>query len=103
MDFFKNLGKFLLGASQPARRFHPLAVRCNRCGEILRANVNLNNDLSVEFNEKGGVSGFFCRKVLQGTGAPPKVCFQTVEVELHFNADKVVTGAQAVGGKLIEE
>lgn len=73
-------------------------ARCRRCGEPLKARVNLANDLSQ--TEDG--EGWIVRKGLSGSGGAR--CFQTVEVTLRFDARKQkVVESEAVGGTLITE
>lgn len=71
-------------------------AKCGRCGEPLRARINLMNDPS---RDDDGVS-WVVRKGLSGNGA--KLCFQTVEVTLKFDAKKQkILAHEAVGGELI--
>jgi hypothetical protein len=74
---------------------HWVHAQCRRCGEPLRARIDLRNDPS---EEDGGT--WVVRKGLTGSGK--YYCFQTVEVTLHFDqAKKTVLDSDAVGGKLI--
>jgi hypothetical protein len=71
-------------------------ARCRRCGEPLKARVNLMNDPS---QDDDGVT-WVVRKGLIGSGA--NRCFQSVEVMLRFDAKKQnVIEREAVGGELI--
>ena len=71
-------------------------VRCRRCGEPLKARVNLMNDPSLDDD---GVT-WVVRKGFIGSGA--NRCFQSVEVMLRFDAKKqTVIEREAVGGELI--
>jgi hypothetical protein len=96
-DGVQNLMKALAGGG-PLQPFI-LQVKCNRCGEILTARVNLANDLSVEYGPSGAPQSYSCRKVLQGNGR----CFQPVEVNLTFDANRVLQEREIRGGKFIEE
>jgi hypothetical protein len=70
-------------------------AQCRRCGEPLRARVDLRNDPSED--EDGT---WFVRKGLTGSGK--YYCFQTVDVTLRFAKDKKnVLEADATGGKII--
>jgi hypothetical protein len=70
-------------------------AKCRRCGEPLRARVNTMNDPSQEDDDTWVV-----RKQLSGSGK--NYCFQTVEVTLHFDAQKKnLLNAEATGGTLI--
>lgn len=71
-------------------------ARCGRCGEPLRARINLMNDPS---RDDDGAS-WIVRKGLIGSGA--QRCFQTVEVMLKLDARKQkILESEAVGGELI--
>ena len=99
MDFFKKIGNIFPSSPTPTVSFYPLSVRCNRCGEVLEARVHLSNELSVEYDEKGNITGYVCRKMLQGSG----MCFQTIEVNLHFNPNRILTTCDVTGGKVVDE
>ncbi len=94
MDFLKGLFRGVSPAS-PAG-FFEFAVKCRRCGEIIPGRVNLNNDLSVEY--EGDRTTYFVRKLLAGSGR----CFQQIEVELKFNAEKQLSEKQVHGGEFVE-
>lgn len=71
-------------------------AQCRRCGEPLKARINLMNDLS----EAEDGEGWIVRKGLVGSGA--NRCFQTVEVTLRFDSRKQnVLESEVVGGKLL--
>lgn len=94
MGFLKKLF-----GSPPARhekRYYTFNVKCKRCGETITGRIDLDNDLSVEYEEGGDV--FYARKVLMGENK----CFQRVEVNLKFNADRQVVEKEIVGGEFIE-
>ena len=82
----------------PDANVYWVTVKCKRCGEIIRARINLNNDLSVEYSD-GNRKTYFCRKILMGEGH----CFQRVEVELTFDGNKQVANQQITGGSFVEE
>jgi len=101
MGLFKKLSS--LFSSSPARTDQDVmwvTVRCNRCGEEIRARVNLNNDLSAEYGE-GGTS-FICRKQLMGEASGERLCFQRIEVELIFDERKKLVGREISGGQFVE-
>jgi hypothetical protein len=69
-------------------------AQCQRCGEPLRARIDLRNELS----EDDGA--WMVRKALTGSGK--YYCFQTVDVTLRFDRDKKnVVESETTGGKLI--
>ena len=93
MDFLKKL----FPASKPAASqgyFYAFTVRCLRCGESIEGRINLANDLSL--SDEG--SGYFVRKVVMGSGR----CFQQIEVELTFDANRRLLDKQVHGGTFIE-
>jgi len=57
-------------------------VRCKRCGEIIEGRVDVDNDLSVEYENDSET--FHCRKVLMGDGK--NLCYQRIEVCLRFDS-----------------
>lgn len=94
MGFLKKLF-----GSTPARhekRYYTFNVKCKRCGETITGRIDLDNDLSVEYEEGGDV--FYARKVLMGENK----CFQRVEVNLKFNAERQVIEKEIIGGEFIE-
>ena len=94
MNFLKQLFSFSQPNTSP---IYSIAVKCNRCGEIIQAAINLHNDLSVEYSESGEQT-YICRKMLMG-----KVrCFQQIEVTLVFDANRKLVSEEVVGGKIIE-
>ena len=71
-------------------------AQCRRCGEPLKARVNMMNEPS----EADDSEGWVVRKGLVGSGV--NRCFQTVEVTLRFDTQKKnVIESEAVGGKLL--
>jgi hypothetical protein len=77
-----------------------IAVKCNRCGEVTRARIDLRNDLSIEYDDAGGLPTYFCRKVLMGEGGR---CFQRMEVELTFDANRNMVSREVSGGQFVEQ
>ena len=97
MDLLKKLAT-LFAVSSPSGQWYTLSVQCNRCGEVIQAQVNLSNDLSIEFGQDEKVSGYFCRKVLIGQ----QRCFQPIEVTLTFDAHHKLIDRKIEGGKFVE-
>ena len=74
---------------------YTIYAQCRRCGEVLRGRVNLMNEPSVADD-----GTWVVRKILSGSGK--NLCFQTVEVTLHFDSRKQqVVNSEVSGGKLI--
>ena len=76
-----------------------VAVKCKRCGEVTRARVDLRNDLSIEYDEAGGMPTYFCRKVLMSEGGH---CFQRMEVALTFDANRKLVNREVSGGEFVD-
>ncbi len=93
------LDKLLKSFSGDSPRVTTVSVKCNRCGEILTARVNMANDLSVEFSPTGTPKSYTCRKVVQGSGR----CFQSIEVLLKFDSRRTLLEKEIHGGKFVEE
>lgn len=100
MGFFDYLNKLFSGkATKPAREVQTLRIRCNRCGEIVSAEVNLNSDLSLEYNENGSMVGYYCRKVVMGKAR----CFQQIEVVMRYSPKKQLLDQEVIGGVVLEK
>lgn len=95
MNFFKSL---FSKPAAPARNLLPLKVKCRRCGEIIEARVDLSNDLSIDYDEAGHAV-YHCRKGLVGR----QQCYQTLEVELQFDANRRLIDRHISGGEFVEE
>jgi hypothetical protein len=96
MGFFKNL--FGGGSAKPEKRYYIFKVKCNRCGEIIEGRVDLDNDLSVEY--EGNQNVYFARKGLIGTGS--NRCFQQIEVKMKFDPERKLIEQEAHGGTFVE-
>jgi hypothetical protein len=95
MNFFKKL--FTPRPSNPGK-FHVFAVKCKRCGEIIHGQVNVNNEPSLEYDEKDQPY-YTCRKVLVGN----QLCFQQIEVIFKFNENRGLLDRQITGGEFVED
>ena len=97
MSFLK---KFFTSISKPTTsdaRSSRVYVRCNRCGETIRARINLSNDLSINYNDGG--TKYFCRKTIIGEGP----CFQRIEIELTYGKNRNVINREIQGGQFISK
>ncbi len=94
MGFLKNL--FKGAGTKPDKRYYVFNVKCNRCGEIIEGRVDLDNDLSVEYEDDRPV--YFVRKGIVGNNR----CFQQIEVEMKFTAKRELIEQQAQGGTFVE-
>jgi hypothetical protein len=99
MGFFKKIAKSLFGGG--GQRQAPMLefdVRCDQCGEVIHGEINLHNDLSVQYD--GDDQFYFCRKGLVGGGKTR--CFQQVIVEYTFDARRTVIERRVEGGRFVE-
>ncbi len=79
---------------------HYYYVRCRRCREIVKARINLRNDLSAEFEgDSDSSSGYIYRKVIVGRGR----CFQQIEVTMHFDGQRHIASQEIMGGEFVSE
>jgi hypothetical protein len=99
MSLFRRILKAFSGGSGLEGSMHyPVKVKCNRCGEILTAKVNLANDLSVEYGSSGSPQSYACRKIIQGSSR----CFQTIEIVLRFDSHRSLKEKEIHGGAFVE-
>jgi hypothetical protein len=95
MSLFKKVSSFFAAKSGAPSDW--VVVKCNRCGEVIRARINLYNDLSLEYDENGK-EFYLCRKVLMGEGH----CFERIQVELTYSANRKLLSRDVTGGQLVE-
>jgi hypothetical protein len=90
-----NLLQKLFGSSpaNPQKHDYTFSVKCRRCGEIIEGRVNLDNDLSVEYEAGGDI--YYARKILMGVNK----CFQRMEVELKFTSNRELLEQHSTGGE----
>ncbi len=94
MGFLKNLFKGT--PAKPEKRYYTFQVKCNRCSEIIEGRVDLDNDLSLEFEDNRNV--YFVRKVVMGNS----YCFQQIEVEMKFTSTRELIEQEVKGGTFVE-
>ncbi|PKN95156.1 MAG: hypothetical protein CVU44_00280 [Chloroflexi bacterium HGW-Chloroflexi-6] len=95
MGFFQKLFKPLSPSAE--KRYYTFQVKCKRCGEIIEGRVNLDNDLSVEYEDGG--DRYYCRKVVMGAGT----CYQKIEVGLQFDSKRKLIESRVEGGDFVKE
>ena len=94
MGFLKKL--FGGVTAKPEKEYYVFKVKCNRCSEIIEGRVDLDNDLSVEYEDNRQV--YYVRKGLVGANR----CFQQIEVEIKFSSTRGVIEEHAQGGTFVE-
>ena len=94
-----GLMKYLsnLFSASPSSNEYWVAVKCKRCSETIEARINLQNDLSIDF-DGGGKPTYHCRKVLMGDGR----CFERIEIDLTFDSSKRLVNREIHGGEFVE-
>ena len=94
MGFLKKL--FSGTPTKRDKNYYTFNVKCTRCGEVIEGRVDLDNDLSLEYEDDHSV--YFVRKGLMGNNR----CFQQIEVELKFDSSRQLIEQQVTGGTFIE-
>lgn len=97
MSLWKKITNILSPPVQGDPIAYWVTVRCTRCGEIIRARVNLSNDLSAEYD--GNRTTYVCRKVLLGESR----CFQQIEVILKFDLNRKLLDRMISGGEFVDQ
>lgn len=97
MGFLKKL--FSGTPAKATKRYYTFNVKCNRCGEIIEGRIDLDNDLSIEYEDNREV--YISHKGLIGSGE--NRCFQQINVELKFSSTKAMIDEQIQGGTFVEE
>ena len=93
MGFLKKL--FGGAGTTPEKRYYTFHVKCNRCGEVIEGRVDLDNDLSLEYD--GDSTVYFVRKGLVGNNR----CFQQIEVEMKFTPARTLIEQEVTGGQFV--
>jgi hypothetical protein len=93
MNFLQKL--FSGSPAKPEKRYYTFTVKCLRCGELIEGRVDLDNDLSVEY--EGNSEVFHARKVLMGNNK----CFQRVEATFKFTSARTLIEQQVSGGEFV--
>lgn len=96
MAFLKKIKRIFDAPARKTPATQIVTVRCNRCGEVISARINLGNDLSR--TDDG--HGFVARKTLMGNGE--NRCFQRVEITLFFDEKHNVLNREIVGGAFVD-
>ena len=82
-------------SAKPEKRYYTFSVKCLRCGEIIEGRIDLDNDLSVEY--EAGSDVYIGRKVLMGDNK----CFQRMEVDLKFTYNRELIDQEVKGGEFV--
>jgi hypothetical protein len=93
MGFLKKI--FGGVTAKPEKRYYTFHVKCNRCGEVIEGRVDLDNDLSLDY--EGDSTVYFVRKGVVGNNR----CFQQIEVEMRFTPARTLIEQDVTGGQFI--
>jgi hypothetical protein len=100
MGFWERVLNILTGGKGVADpMIYWVYVRCDKCGEPLKARVDLRNELSAEFGERREDTVYTTRKVLIGSGR----CHAPVEVRLTFDWRRNPLRREISGGSFLTE
>ena len=98
MSFLRKISSMFSGSgTSDDGNAHREYVRCSRCGEKLVARIDLRNELTPTYEE--GEGAYYARKAIFGSGATR--CFQMVEVEVYFDAQRQLVSRYVTGGEFI--
>jgi hypothetical protein len=98
MDLFKKMSGFFSARPSEDQSSYYVKVKCNRCGEEIPARINLYNDLSIEYDDSGNISGYICHKIIVGD----QHCYQPIDVHLRFDPKRRLQEKEIIGGKFVE-
>ena len=98
MSLLKKVQEWMKKREGPAYQY-PITVRCDKCGETITANIDLRNDLSIQYGDDAQADLYFTRKSLVGGSQ----CFQRVEIELTFNRSRKLIKQSILGGEFLTE
>jgi hypothetical protein len=100
MNILKKFTKIFSSPLPKTERAMYLYVQCNKCGEKLRARVDIWNELTPEYEQNNDdATSYYCRKVLIGEN----LCYQSIELKLKFDKNHKLISQVIYGGKYIKE
>lgn len=99
MSILKKLLQLLKIDPNHDRYAHWVPVKCDHCGEVIRARVDLRHQLSREYEPNSDKYTFICRKTIIGNGP----CFRPIEIKLIFNSNLKVIDRQIQGGQFVDD
>ncbi|NIS80353.1 MAG: hypothetical protein GTO14_09140 [Anaerolineales bacterium] len=99
MGIFKKISSLFSSAGEHDASAFWVYVRCDHCGEKIRTRVDLQNDLSIRYDEADQGNTYFTRKTLLGSQG----CFKPIEVQLTFDHNRQLIEKQIDGGQFITD
>ena len=79
-------------SAEPEQDEYWVYVRCKRCKEVIKTRIDLRNDLSQSDD-----GSYIVNKTLVGG----KLCFERINVTLHFNGSRQLVDQQIERGEFI--
>ena len=98
MGILKKIASFLTSSPGGGRDYW-YYVRCDHCGEVLKARIDKHNDLSVRYGDKQTEDTYFCRRVVVGSNR----CYRPIEVEFTFDNRRNLVDREISGGEFVTE
>ena len=95
MGFLRRL--FGGGQQGPDDHALHLYVKCNRCGSVVHARIDLRNDLAADYGDTEAEGYTLTKEIMDDR------CFQLMRAELHFDERRVETSRQVEGGTFVTE
>lgn len=96
MNFLRTF--FTPAKASASSGFLLMNVRCKKCGEVIEARINMNNDLSVDYDDRGREIGYISRKGIIGSGR----CYQPLEIDLRFDMNRKLIEKTIANGEFVE-
>ena len=98
MGLLKRLGALLGGGgSRGGDSATYFAVKCRRCGEVVRVRADSRFDLDQEFGDDGeSVAGYTLHKEVLG-----QRCSQLIRVTIHYDRGRRELQREAEGGEFV--
>jgi hypothetical protein len=97
MGLFKKIASIFSAEGGDDGNVHWEYVRCSRCGEKIAVRVDLRNELTPQWDE--GEGAYYTRKGIVGSGETR--CFQLIELDLYFDAERRLLSRYITGGEFI--
>jgi hypothetical protein len=91
MGFFNSIKSIFTGGP-PEDTGYFVYARCRRCGEPLKTRIDLHNSMSLTDD-----GAYVVRKTLVGN----RLCFERLEVTLHFDSGKHLIDQEILRGEFI--
>ena len=92
MGFLDSLKSLFAGGGGADTEGYWVYVRCRRCGEVIKTRLDLRSSLST--SDEGG---YVVNKTLLGN----QLCFQRIEVTLHFDENRRLIEQEIMQGEFI--